>query len=57
MTGVQTCALPISNLRIKPGFEDLDFVKERLLNVSAKVVGEGEVRDILFRNAFEKPMQ
>lgn len=47
----------LANLRIRPGFEDLDFVKERLLNVSAKVVGEGEVRDILFRNAFEKPIQ
>ncbi|MSP48790.1 MAG: hypothetical protein EXQ95_05625 [Alphaproteobacteria bacterium] len=47
----------LANLRIQPGFEDLDFVKERLLNVSAQVVGAGEVRDILFRNAFEKPMQ
>lgn len=47
----------LANLRIKPGFEDLDFVKDRLLNVSAHVVGQGEVRDILFRNAFEKPMQ
>lgn len=47
----------LANLRIKPGFEDLDFVKDRLLNVSAQVVGEGEVRDILFRNAFEKPIQ
>lgn len=47
----------LANLRITPGFEDLDFVKERLLNVSAQVVGAGEVRDILFRNAFEKPIQ
>jgi flagellar basal body-associated protein FliL len=47
----------LANLRIQPGFEDLDFVKERLLNVSAQVVGPGEVRDILFRNAFEKPIQ
>ena len=38
-------------------FEDLDFVKDRLLHVSAQVVGPGEVRDILFRNAFEKPIQ
>jgi flagellar basal body-associated protein FliL len=47
----------LANLRIQPGFEDLDFVKERLLAVSAQVVGPGEVRDILFRNAFEKPIQ
>jgi flagellar FliL protein len=47
----------LANLRIQPGFEDLDFVKERLINVSAQVVGPGEVRDILFRNAFEKPIQ
>ena len=47
----------LANLRITPGFEDLDFVKDRLLNVSAQIVGNGEVRDILFRNAFEKPIQ
>jgi flagellar protein FliL len=47
----------LANLRIRPGFEDLDFVKDRLLNVSAQVAGPGEVRDILFRNAFEKPIQ
>jgi flagellar FliL protein len=47
----------LANLRITPGFEDLDFVKERLINVSAQVIGAGEVRDILFRNAFEKPIQ
>jgi len=47
----------LANLRIRPGFEDLDFVKDRLLNVSAQIAGPGEVRDILFRNAFEKPIQ
>ena len=47
----------LATLKIKPGFEDLDFVKERLLAVSAQIVGPGEVRDILFRNAFEKPIQ
>jgi flagellar basal body-associated protein FliL len=47
----------LANLRINPGFEDLDFVKDRLINVAAQVLGPGEVRDILFRNAFEKPMQ
>jgi flagellar basal body-associated protein FliL len=47
----------LAALNIKPGFDDLDFVRDRLVIVSNEVAGPKVVRDILFKNAFEKPLQ
>jgi flagellar basal body-associated protein FliL len=47
----------LSQLSIEPGLSDLSFVKERLLIVAERVTGPGVVRDILFKNAFERPLQ
>ncbi|SRR5258708_6053184 len=47
----------LAQLSIEPGLNDLDFVKERLLIVCERVTGPGVVRDILFKNAFERPLQ
>jgi flagellar basal body-associated protein FliL len=47
----------LSQLSIEPGLSDLDFVKQRLLIVCERVTGPGVVRDILFKNAFERPLQ
>jgi flagellar basal body-associated protein FliL len=47
----------LAQLSIEPGLNDLDFVKGRLLIVCERVTGPGVVRDILFKNAFERPLQ
>ena len=47
----------LAQLSIEPGLSDLDFVKQRLLIVCERVTGPGVVRDILFKNAFERPLQ
>ncbi|MBI1778871.1 MAG: flagellar basal body-associated FliL family protein [Proteobacteria bacterium] len=47
----------LAQLSIEPGLTDLDFVKQRLLIVCERVTGPGVVRDILFKNAFERPLQ
>jgi flagellar basal body-associated protein FliL len=47
----------LAQLSIEPGLNDLEFVKQRLLIVCERVTGPGVVRDILFKNAFERPLQ
>lgn len=47
-------ALQESGLR--PGFGDLDFMRERLTKIANDVLGEGRVRSVLFQTIFERPV-
>ncbi|GAB4187315.1 MAG: hypothetical protein OHK0024_27810 [Thalassobaculales bacterium] len=47
-------ALQERNLR--PGFGNLDFMRERLVKVATEIVGPDKVKNVLFQNVFERPL-
>ena len=51
--GVISYVHALSALEIKPGIEDRQFLKDRLLRKVREIAGEEYVIDILFRNIFE----
>lgn len=47
----------LATLEIKPGIDDRDFLKSRLMAKSTEILGEGIVVDLLFQNIFERPLK
>lgn len=47
----------LAALDVEPGIEDRAFLKARLLEKIAEVIGPGYVVDILFQNLFERPLR